>query len=60
MGSDDGVTVYQAVSEKCDCSAALTPAPVDIARNLLYDNHDSHKLRLVSPGEFKPWYGKCT
>ena len=63
MGSNDDVTVYQAVLEECgqcDCSAGFTSAPADIARNLLLDNRESCKLRLISPGEFKPWYGKCT
>ena len=57
MGSD-GVTVYQTGLEKCDCSAGFNPAAVDIAKHLLFDNRDSRKLTLVSPGEFKPWYGK--
>ena len=63
MGSNDDVTVYQAVLEECgqcDCLADSTSAPVDIARNLLLDNREPCKLRLISPGEFKPWYGKCT
>lgn len=63
MGSNDVVTVYQAVLEKCDCSPGarlshLVP-PVDLATNLLLENRDSRKLRVVSPGGFKPWYGKC-
>lgn len=60
MGSNDEVTVYQAVLEECHCSAGFTSSPVDIARNLLLDNCDSGKFRLISPGGFKPWYGKCT
>ena len=65
MGSNDDVTVYQAVLEEylcghCDCPAGFTSAPVDIARNLLLDNRESCNSRLISPGECKPWYGKCT
>lgn len=63
MGSNDAVTVYQAVFEECSqchCSADLTSAPVDIARNLLLDNRESCKLRSISPGEFKPWYASKT
>lgn len=63
MGSNDDVTVYQAVLEECgqcDCSAGFTSAPADIARNLLLDNRESCKLRLISPGEFKPWYDSKT
>ena len=67
MGSNDVVTVYQAVLEKCDCSlgdglthlASPVDPAVNIATNLLFENRDSRKLRVVSPGEFKPWYGKC-
>ena len=59
MDSNDDVTVYQAVLKECDCLDGFTSAPVDIARNLLLDNRDSCKFQLISPGEFKPWYGKC-
>lgn len=59
MGSNDDVTVYQAVLKECDCSAGFTSAPVDIARNLLLDNCNSNKLKRIPPGKFKPWYGKC-
>ena len=61
MGSNDEVTVYQAILEECDCSAGFASAPpVDIARNLLLDNCDSCRFKLIPPGELKPWYGKYT
>ena len=61
MGSNDGVTVYQSVLDRCVCTAELDsfPAPDDVARNLLLGNRDSEKLRIVSSRKFKPWYGKC-
>ena len=65
MASDDAVTVYQDVivdfeqkrSERCSgCSSP--PDPVEVARNLLLDDHDSRKFTIVSSREFKPWYGE--
>lgn len=61
MASDDGVTVYQVDFEqkryeRCRCSSPLDP--VEVARNLLLDNHDSRKFTIVSSRDFKPWYGE--
>ena len=63
MGSTDGVTVYQTDVGKCACSGSrdecFSPVdPVEIANSLLLDKQDSRKLRIVSPREFKPWYGE--
>jgi len=57
MGSNDGVTVYQTDFVRCGCPECPSPVEaVEVANNLLLDNHDSRGLRSVSPKDFKPWY----